>query len=80
MKSTTTSPETTKRNAPVPSDRKQETALRLWIVLARAFNSVSHHITEDIEHNGLTLMEFGILEVLHHKGRLTLGEIRQDRV
>jgi MarR family 2-MHQ and catechol resistance regulon transcriptional repressor len=78
MKSSTTSTKTTKRaDAPASSDRKQETALRLWIVVARAFNSVSQLLLADIEQHGLTGTEFGILEALYHKERLTLGEIQR---
>lgn len=54
-----------------------DTALRLWIVLARAYGAVSEQAELDIARNGLTGMEFGILEVLHHKGPLLLGEIQR---
>jgi MarR family 2-MHQ and catechol resistance regulon transcriptional repressor len=77
MKSATTSTKKTKREAPASGDRKQESALRLWIVLARAFNSVTKLVVADIEQHGLTATEFGILEVLYHKERLTLGEIQR---
>ena len=60
-----------------PSDRKQDSALKLWIVLARAYASVAALIEKDIARNDLTPTEFGILEVLHHKGPLLLGEIQR---
>ena len=54
-----------------------DTALRLWVVLARAYGAVSKQAELDIARHGLTGMEFGILEVLHHKGPLLLGEIQR---
>ena len=78
MKSTTTSPRALKRTAaPATSDRKQDVALRLWVVLARAFNAVSQHASEDIERHAITSTEFAILEVLYHKGPLLLGEVQR---
>jgi MarR family 2-MHQ and catechol resistance regulon transcriptional repressor len=62
---------------PQPADRKQDTFLKLWIVLARAYSSVTAHVEKDIARHDLTPTEFGILEVLHHKGPLLLGEIQR---
>lgn len=59
------------------TDRKQDVALKLWIVLARSYASVTALIEKDIARNDLTPTEFGILEVLHHKGPLLLGEIQR---
>jgi len=59
------------------SDRKQEAALKLWVVLARAFNAVSARISEDVARHELTPTEFAILEVLYHKGPLLLGEVQR---
>jgi MarR family transcriptional regulator, 2-MHQ and catechol-resistance regulon repressor len=63
----------------VPSspDSTREGALRLWVVLARAYAAVGRHVDADIARHGLTTTEFGILEVLHHKGPLLLGEIQR---
>ena len=52
-------------------------ALRLWIVLARAHAAVAARVTADTARHGLTLTEFGILEALHHKGPLLLGEVQR---
>jgi MarR family 2-MHQ and catechol resistance regulon transcriptional repressor len=78
MKSPTT-PSRTKKStsAPAPSDRKQETALKLWVVLARAFDSVAKNIEADVAQHDLTGTEFGILEVLYHKGPMLLGEVQR---
>ena len=63
--------------APTSVDRRQDTALKLWVVLARATNAISKHSEQDIARHDLTPTEFGILEVLHHKGPLLLGEIQR---
>lgn len=52
-------------------------ALKLWVVLARAYAAVARQVDSDIARHDLTTMEFGILEVLHHKGPLLLGEIQR---
>ena len=78
MKSATSTSRTQLRaGASATSDRKQETALKLWVVLARAFNAVSARINEDVARHELTPTEFAILEVLYHKGPLLLGEVQR---
>ncbi len=52
-------------------------ALKLWVVLARAYGALSRQAERDIARHGLTGTEFGILEVLLHKGPLLLGEIQR---
>jgi MarR family 2-MHQ and catechol resistance regulon transcriptional repressor len=51
------------------------TALKLWVVLARAHRAVADHARRDIERHGLGMTEFAVLEVLHHRGPLPLGAI-----
>jgi MarR family 2-MHQ and catechol resistance regulon transcriptional repressor len=51
--------------------------LKLWVVLARAYAAIERHIAADVAEHGLTVTEFGILEALHHKGPLLLGEIQR---
>jgi MarR family 2-MHQ and catechol resistance regulon transcriptional repressor len=73
MKSATKTPST-----PPALDRKQDTALKLWVVMARAYNAVAEHVgRDDIEQHGITPTEFGILEALYHKGPLLLGEVQR---
>ncbi len=55
----------------------RELALKLWVVLSRAREAVAAHDRADIERHGLTTGEFGVLEVLYHKGPLHLGEVRE---
>ena len=59
------------------TDAATARALKLWIVLARAYAAVARTVDADIARNDLTTTEFGILEALHHKGPLLLGEIQR---
>ena len=59
---------------PEPAQQKDE-ALELFVVLSRAFNWVNAHAIRDIHCHGLNLTEFGILEVLYHKGSLPLQQV-----
>ncbi len=52
-------------------------ALRLWVVLARAYAAIEARAAADVARHGLTLAEFGILEALHHKGPMQLGEVQR---
>lgn len=63
--------------APLPSDVPTATALKLWVVLARANSSIEAHVRADIERHGLTPAEFGVLEALYHKGPLLLGDVQR---
>jgi MarR family 2-MHQ and catechol resistance regulon transcriptional repressor len=60
-------------------DLEQDTqdALRAWIALARAHNAVSAVASADVARHGLTGAEFGVLEVLHHRGPLLLSEVQR---
>ena len=62
-----------------PASGKDTTksALKLFVVLSRAHNAINARLDADIAQHGLTPTEFGILEVLHHKGPLLLGEIQR---
>lgn len=57
------------------SDRRQ--ALDLWVVLARATDAVSRHARADVTRHGLADAEFGVLEVLFHKGPLPVCEAQR---
>lgn len=69
-------PRLTPPETPVGSE-SQERALKLWVVLSRAYDSIVTHLHADVARHDLTLMEFGILEVLFHKGPLFLGEVQR---
>lgn len=54
---------------------KEDLSLELFIVLARAYNSVVAHSIRDIQSHGLNSTEFGVLELLYHKGPQPLQKI-----
>jgi MarR family 2-MHQ and catechol resistance regulon transcriptional repressor len=51
------------------------TAPRLWLVLARAYGSVVSYIEGSFSAQGIGLSDFMVLEVLLHKGPLTISVI-----
>jgi MarR family 2-MHQ and catechol resistance regulon transcriptional repressor len=58
-------------------DESKEVALKLWVVLARAFAAIQQRATEDVARHGLTGAEFSVLEALYHKGPLLLGDVQK---
>ena len=56
---------------------EQAVALKLWVVLARAYAAVSERAARDVARHGLTLAEFAVMEALYHKGQLLLGEVQK---
>lgn len=56
---------------------REAQSLKLWVVLSRAFSAVQAHAQADIARHGLTIAEFGVLEALHHRGPLLLGEVQR---
>jgi len=50
-------------------------APRLWLVLARAYGSVVSYIEGSFAAQGIGLSDFMVLEVLLHKGPLTISAI-----
>ncbi len=57
-----------------------DSALSLWVKLARASATFAHLTDEHIRTFGLTAPQFGVLEVLGHLGPLTLGELSRKRL
>jgi MarR family 2-MHQ and catechol resistance regulon transcriptional repressor len=55
----------------------RDPALELWVVLVRATDAVSRHARADIARHGLADAEFGVLEVLFHKGPLPVCEAQR---
>jgi len=55
----------------------RDTALHLWVVLARAFDAIAHHARDSIARFGFGDTEFGVLEVLYHKGELPVCEVQK---
>lgn len=56
-----------------------DSALKVWVVLNKAQAAVEGHARAHAASRGLTPQEFGVLEVLYHKGDLLLGEL-QDKL
>lgn len=55
---------------PLPDD-----SLDLFVVLSRSYNWVTAHSNRDIRRHGLNPTEFGVLELLYHKGPQPLQQI-----
>ena len=59
------------------SSNRVDVPLHLWVVLARAFDAVERHSRASIGRFGLGTTEFGVLEVLYHKGELPVCEVQR---
>ena len=55
----------------------RDAPLKLWVVLARAFDAVNRYSRTSITRFGLGVTEFGVLEVLYHKGELPVCQVQQ---
>lgn len=53
----------------------EDLSLYLFVVLSRAYNSVMAHSNRSIQSHGLNSTEFGVLDVLYHKGPQPLQKI-----
>src|SRR5436190_24131295 len=60
-----------------PSPSHADVPLQLWVVLARAFDAVERHSRVSIARFGLGTTEFGVLEVLYHKGELPVCDVQR---
>jgi MarR family 2-MHQ and catechol resistance regulon transcriptional repressor len=59
------------------SEKDTATALKTWVVLARAYLAIYKHVAADVARYDLTASEFGILEALFHKGPLLIGDLQK---
>lgn len=57
------------------ANEKQNDSLALFIALSRASQWVNAHADRDIRKNGLNRTEFGVLELLYHRGPQPLQQI-----
>jgi MarR family 2-MHQ and catechol resistance regulon transcriptional repressor len=57
------------------TEQSKVSAPRLWLVLARAYSSIVDYIEGSFVAQGLGLSDFMVLEVLLHKGPLTISAI-----
>lgn len=53
----------------------QDTALRVWVTLARCYATYAKAVAAKVQEHGLTTPQFGTLEALYHLGPLSLGEL-----
>lgn len=53
----------------------KELALKTWVKLARAFNSVNRVVNDEINTYGVTPSQFGVLEALYHLGDMPIGKL-----
>jgi len=53
----------------------EQLALKLIVVLSKAYKSVMEKAARDIKSYGLSVSEFGILEVLYAKGEIPIQQI-----
>ncbi|MEI9981111.1 MAG: MarR family transcriptional regulator [Edaphobacter sp.] len=56
-------------------EAKKVSAARLWLVMARAYGSMVDYIEHSLTSQGLGISDFMVLEVLLHKGALTISAI-----
>ncbi|WIV20705.1 MULTISPECIES: MarR family winged helix-turn-helix transcriptional regulator [Paenibacillus] len=54
---------------------ERDLSLQLFVVLARAYNAVTARSNRDIQSHGLNTTEFGVLDLLYHKGPQPLQKI-----
>ncbi|GEN56625.1 HTH-type transcriptional regulator MhqR [Halolactibacillus alkaliphilus] len=55
--------------------KKQDPSLKLFVVLSKAYRSVSDQVANDIRSKGLNTTDFGVLELLYHSGDQPLQKI-----
>ncbi len=58
-------------------DAETADSLRLWVVLSRAYAAVQAHAAADVARHGLSLAEFGTLEMLYHRGPRLVGDVQR---
>jgi len=68
------------RGEPLRYGDPTTTALQLWEHLSKAHSAVHAQATNDLTQRGLTMAEYGVLEALHRKGPMQLGEIQRDQL
>jgi MarR family transcriptional regulator, 2-MHQ and catechol-resistance regulon repressor len=54
---------------------KENRALDLWVKLAKSYSVISKKTSDDILKHDVTLPQFSVMEVLYHKGEMTIGEL-----
>ncbi|MBM7571091.1 MarR family winged helix-turn-helix transcriptional regulator [Aquibacillus albus] len=62
-------------NRDLYEQKKQDPSLKLFVVLSKAYRSVTDQVAADIRNKGLNTTEFGVLELLYHQGDQPLQKI-----
>jgi len=62
---------------PEPNEKDIQVSLKLFVVLTRALQAIETQIVQNIKSYGLNLTEFGVLELLYHKGDQPIQKIGQ---
>jgi len=65
------------KHAAAPVDARYADDLKLWVILARAHAAVEEQVSRNIAEQGMSIAEFGVLELLYHKGPQLLGDIQR---
>jgi len=71
-------PENSPKNSPEGGLDDRELALKLFVVLSRAYRTVMDRAVKDMRKHGLSANEFMVLELLYHKGRVPLQQIGEN--
>jgi MarR family transcriptional regulator, 2-MHQ and catechol-resistance regulon repressor len=61
----------------VEISEETQRALKLWVVMVKAFGAVAEQDRRSLARFGLIPSEFAVLEALYHKGPIKLSEIGQ---
>lgn len=56
-------------------EKDTKLSLKLFVVLSRALESIERKIAESIKASGMNITEFGVLELLYHKGDQPIQQI-----
>jgi MarR family transcriptional regulator, 2-MHQ and catechol-resistance regulon repressor len=56
-------------------DRNSVSATRIWVILAKSYKAMATFVEQQVSKQGLGLSDFMVLEVLLHKGPLTISAI-----
>ena len=57
--------------------KEDKNDLKSMIILFKAHNALIEYIKKDIENTGFDLNEFAVFEVIYHKEKLTVNEIKE---
>lgn len=57
--------------------KEDKNELKSMIILFKAHSALTEYIKKDIENTGFDLNEFAVFEVIYHKEKLTVNEIKE---